>query len=174
MKQTLERGAASAREQAQQLGEGAQRQARQMSSDLQDQAQKVVSEQKEMAASGIMDIVSAIRSAADDLETHQQGQVASMARGLAGGLEDFSQSIGRRNFQDMVSDVERFARDHPTAFFGGALLAGLAMARFAKSSSRHQTAARSAAQRAGQGGQLAEFARQEREHGLGPAAGSTR
>ncbi len=177
MKQTLERGAAAAREQAQQLGEGVQRQAGQMSSDLQAQAQKAVSDQKEMAASGLMDIVSAIRSAADDLDNRQQGQVASAVRSLAGGLEEFSQSISRRNVRDMLSDVERFARDHPTAFFGGALLTGLAVARFAKSSSHHDHRARAreaSGRRAGQGGQLSEFVRQEREHGLGTAAGITR
>jgi len=182
MRQTIEREASAARQSAQNLGESAQRQAREISSDLQAEAQKVLSEQKEMAKSGMMDLVSAIRRAADDLEGHEQSQIAGMARSLAGGLEDFSQSISRRNFQDMVSEVERFAREHPTAFFGGAVLAGLAITRFAKSSSRHrhaprhsgQVETRQAFQRTGQGGQLSEFARYEREHGPGAGAGSTR
>lgn len=187
MQQRVEREAEAARQSAQRVGEEAQRQAKEVTSDLQAQAQKMVSEQKEMARNGLMDMVSAIRTAADDLEGHQQGQFANVARGLASGLEDFSQSIGRRNFQDMLSDAQRFARDHPAAFFGGAVLAGLAVARFAKSSSEHRYPSRSAQQterhaaetvspyatrRTGQGGQLAEFARHEREHGAGTETGS--
>jgi len=184
--QWLEQETEAARQSAQRVGEEAQRQIKEVTSDLQGQAQRVLSEQKEMARSGLMDLVTAIRTAADDLERRQQGQIANVARGLAGGLEDFSQSIGRRNFQDMLSDAQRFARDHPAAFFGGAVLAGLAVARFAKSSSGHQhqsrfdqqserqseTTSPYAARRSGQGGQLAEFARHEREHGAGPETGS--
>ena len=175
VKERLEREAEAARESFQRVGEKVQRQASDVGSDLQAQAQKMVSEQKEMARSGLMDMVSAIRTAADDLERHEQPQFANLARGLARGIEDFSQSIGRRNFQEMLTDVQRFARDHPAAFFGGAVLAGLAIARFAKSSSEHRhearfgrqaeqtSGARYPMQRAGQGGQLADFARQGRE-----------
>lgn len=187
LQQRLEREKEAARQSAQRIGEEAQRQAKEVTSDLQEQAQRMVSEQKEVARSGLMDMVSAIRTAADDLERHQQSQFANVARKLAGGVEDFSRSIGRRNFQDMLSDAQRFARDHPAAFFGGAVLAGLAVARFAKSSSEHQytsqtgwqpaqqaseTTSPYATRRAGQGGQLAEFARHEREHGAGPDTGS--
>lgn len=191
VQQRLQREAEAARQSAQRIGEKAQQQAGEVSSDLQAQAQRMVSEQKEMARSGLMDLVSAVRSAANDLEQHQQSQFANVARSVAGGLEDFSQSIGRRNFQDMLSDAQRFARDHPAAFFGGAVLAGLAIARFAKSSSEHQhpsrisrqsegfaaeqsgqSGTRYATQRAGQGGQLSEFARQEREHGRGVDTGT--
>ena len=177
IKQKVERETAAARDSAQKLGESVQRQAKDISSDLQSQAEKVVSDQKEMAKSGMMDIVSAIRSAADDLEGRQQSQVASMARSLAGGIEDFSQSISRRNFQDMISDVQQFARNHPTAFFGGAVLAGLAITRFAKSSSQRPTTGQRReypTRHTGQGGQLSEFARHEREHGRSTEAGSTR
>jgi len=187
MQQRLERETEAARQSAQRIGEEAQREVKGVTSDLQAQAQRMLSDQKEMARGSLSDMVSAIRSAADDLEQHQQSQFANVARSLAGGLEDFSQSIGRRNFQDMLSDAQRFARDHPAAFFGGAVLAGLAVARFAKSSSEHQHPSRAAQQperqttettspyatgRAGQGGQLAEFARHEREHGAGPGSGS--
>ncbi len=188
-KHRIERETESARQTAQHVSENVQRQAKEVTSDIQAQAQQMVSEQKEMAKSGMMDIVSAIRRAADDLEDHQQTQIATIARSLAGGLEDFSQAIGRRNFQDMLSDAQRFARDHPTAVFGGALLAGLALARFAKSSSQpsreparstgHATVTEAtgmpyAAQRTGQGGQLSEYARHEREQGRGVESSVTR
>lgn len=174
MKQTIERATETARQSAQQLSESAQRQAKEITSDIQAQAASLLSEQKETVKSGMMDLVSAIRRAADDLEGHQQPQVASIARGLAGGIEDFSQSISRRNFQEMVSDVERFAREHPTAFVGGAVLAGLAIARFAKSSSRRHIPRQSGTMQAtsytGQSGRPGELPRQEREHaGIGGA-----
>lgn len=176
MQQGIERETQAARQSAQNIGESAKREAREMASDLQDQAQNILSGQKEAAKSSMMDISSAIRRAADDLDSHEQSQVAGMARSLADGIEDFSQSLSRRNFQDMLSDVQRFARDHPAAFFGGALIAGLAIARFAKSSSDHtgswSAGATQHGGRAGRRGQLAEFARAERERG--PEAGMTR
>src|SRR5690606_13827039 len=119
VKHRIERETEAARQSAQHVGENVQRQAKEMPADLQAQAQQLLADQKEMAKSGLMDMVSAIRRAADDLEEHQQGQLANVVRNVAGGIESFSQSIGRRNFQDMLSDVQRFARDHPTAFFGG-------------------------------------------------------
>lgn len=180
-KQRIERETEAARQSAQRVGETVQRQAEDITSDIQAQAQEMLSGQKEIAKSGLMDVVSAIRRAADDLDQRQQSQFASMARSVAGGLEDFAQAIGRRNLQDMASDVQKFARDHPTAFFGGAVLVGLALARFAKSSSQHdrshhmrteqtraeQAGMRYGAQPAEQGGQLGQFARQEREQGRG-------
>ena len=180
-KHRLQRETESAQQTAQHLGENVQRQAKEMSSDIQAQAQQMISDQKEKAKSGLMDVVSAMRSAADDLESHQQPQVANIARSLAGGLEDFSQAIGRRNMQDMLSDAQRFARDHPTAFFGGALLVGLALARFAKSSSHpSQSAVRTehigqpgatysthTAQQPGQAGQFSDYSRGEQEHDRG-------
>jgi gas vesicle protein len=187
-KRTIQREAESAQQTAQQLSENVQRQAKEVSSDIQAQAQQMVSEQKEKARSGLMDVVSAMRRAADDLEHHQQPQVANIARSLASGLEDFSQAIGRRNLQDMLSDVENFARNHPTTFFGGSLLVGLALARFAKSSSRpSQSAARTehirqpgatyaahTAPQTGQTGQYSEYGRHEREQSRGVEASITR
>lgn len=180
VKERLQREAEAARGSLQRAGENVQRQASEVTSDLQAQAQKMVSEQKEMARSGLMDMVSAIRTAADDLERHEQSQFANLARGLARGIEDFSQSIGRRNFQEMLTDVQRFARDHPATFFGGAVLAGLAIARFAKSSSepRHEAhvgrtaGTRYPTQHFGQGNQLGDFARQARERGSGVETGN--
>ena len=117
VQQRLERETEAARQATERIGQESQRQARDVTSDLQAQAQRMVSEQKEMARSGLMDLVSAIRTAADDLERHQQSQFASVARSLAGGLEDFSQSIGRRNFQDKLSDAQRVARNQTAAVF---------------------------------------------------------
>lgn len=164
VKERIEREAAATRETAQQLGEQVQRQAKEMSADIQSEGQRLASEQKEVATSSLLDLASAIRNAADELERRQQTQVANMARTLAGGLEDFSRSIRQRNFQDMMSDVQRFARDHPAVFFGGALLAGLAVARFTKSTSPRMEQPR----------QMSEFARHEREQDRGVEAGMTR
>ncbi len=179
LSQEARRQAEAGRQTAENIGEDVQRQAQAFASDVQSKAAEMASEQKEAASSGLMDLVSAIRRAADDLEHHQQPQIANVARSVAGGIEDFSQSIRRRNFQDMFSDVQRFARDHPGAFFGGAVLAGLAVARLAKSATGPSHTERSMASRSesqrhfGQGGRLAEFARDER-YGRESTSGSMR
>ena len=142
VRQRLEREAQAAREAAGNIAENVKQQAQDVASGVQAQAQEILSEQKEKAKSSITDLCSAIRRAADDLESRDQPQIANLARSLASGIEDFSQALGRRNLQDMVGDVQKFVREHPTAVFGGAILAGLAIARFAKSSSHHSASHR--------------------------------
>ena len=184
VRQRLEREAEAARQAAGNVTENVKQKAQDVASDVQAQAQEILSEQKEKAKSSIMDLCSAIRRAADDLESHEQPQIANLARSLASGIEDFSQAIGRRNFQDMLGDVQKFVRDHPTAVFGGAVLAGLAIARFAKSSSHHPTSQRATermgtqqqtglyGQHPGQEGQFGEYPSGEWEQGRRGVEGS--
>jgi len=187
-RQRLEREAEAARQAAGNVTENVKQQAQDVASDVQAQAQQMLSEQKDKAKTGLMDLCSAIRRAADDLEQREQPQIANIARSVATGIEDFSDAIGRRNFQDMMGDVQKFVRNHPTAVFGGAVLAGLAIARFAKSSSQHPSTHRGTqrmhtermgteqtglyGQRSGQTGQLGEYARQEWEQGRRGVEGS--
>jgi hypothetical protein len=89
--------------------------------------------QRERAASGLGSMVDALRESS----RHLQGQNATMATyvdGAASQLERFTGGIRERDLNQMVRDVEMFARQRPAIFLGSAFALGLAMARFLKSS----------------------------------------
>jgi hypothetical protein len=48
---------------------------------------------------------------------------------VAGYFENAAEKIQSRSVEDLFSGIGGFARDQPIAFFGGAILAGFAIAR---------------------------------------------
>lgn len=79
---------------------------------------------------------------------HDQADAASgvqgrMLNGIADGVAKASDSLRGRTVGDLVSSAQDYARRHPGAFAAGAAVAGFALARFLRSSSRASaTAAR--------------------------------
>jgi hypothetical protein len=100
------------------------------------QAEGVVEAQKRAAAGQAEGIVRAIRRAADELQDTTP-VMAGYVRDGADYVEDAADALRRRNLRDLVAGAEGFARERPVAFFGAAVLAGFALARFAMSSSEH-------------------------------------
>jgi hypothetical protein len=49
-------------------------------------------------------------------------------------IDSVSSAFRRRDLNQLVSDVQGFARRQPTAFFGAAVFAGFAVVRFLKTS----------------------------------------
>jgi len=89
------------------------------------------------AISGHLDtFAEAIRKASDDLSQHDQTLASQVVRQAAGGLESMSRSIHGVTFGDLLDSVRSFGRRNPAAFIGGAVLAGFAIGRFARSSGR--------------------------------------
>jgi len=91
---------------------------------------------KEVVRQHLDDFASAVRRASDELSEHDQTLASQFVRQAAGGLESLSRSVDNTSFGDLVDSVRRFGRRNPAAFIGGAVLAGLALGRFARASSR--------------------------------------
>jgi hypothetical protein len=89
--------------------------------------------QRERAATGLGSMVDALRESSRQLQG-QNATMASYVDGAASQLERFSGGIRERDLQQIVRDVEGFARQRPAIFMGSAFALGLAMARFLKSS----------------------------------------
>jgi hypothetical protein len=89
--------------------------------------------QRERAATGLGSMVDALRESGRQLQG-QNATMASYVDGAASQLERFSGGIRERDLQQIVRDVEGFARERPAIFMGGAFALGLGMARFLKSS----------------------------------------
>ena len=75
-----------------------------------------------------------MKRAGEDLSEHDHTMAAQVVRQAANGLESLSRSVSGASFEDVVELVRNFGRSNPAAFIGGAVLAGLALGRFARAS----------------------------------------
>jgi ABC-type transporter Mla subunit MlaD len=97
-----------------------------------DMARDMADAQKDRGAQKIEDIAEAVDDAADAVAPHMQG-AADYIHEAAQNLTRFSSALRQRSVDDVLSDVSRFARAQPAAFFGASVLAGVALTRFLKS-----------------------------------------
>ena len=91
-------------------------------------------ERQHKVTGAIGDFANAIRRAGDDLNEHNQGMAAQLLTRGADSLEGLSRTIDGKTPGEMLGAVRDFGRRHPVAFIGGAVLAGLAIGRFVRSS----------------------------------------
>lgn len=92
---------------------------------------------KGAAVSQIGAVANALRNASSELEG-QQEPLARAVRRAADTIENFSHSIEQRDFSGALESAQDYARRQPALFFGGALLLGLAAARFLKASAERK------------------------------------
>jgi hypothetical protein len=101
--------------------------------------------QKAASANFASGMAGAIRRAANEFDKDAP-QAAQYIRLAADQIDTASDAFRRRDLNQLVSDVQGFARRQPTAFLGAAVLAGFAVVRFLKTSTvatRHDTGPRS-------------------------------
>ena len=80
-------------------------------------------------------LAEAVHGAADQL-AGQLPQAAGYVHGAASRIESVSAALRDRSIEDLLQNAGRLARSQPAALFGGAVLAGIALSRFLKSSER--------------------------------------
>lgn len=90
-------------------------------------------EQKRAGADQAAGVARAIHHAAEDLEENSP-QLARHVHEAASAMENFAGALRDSSPADLMARGEDLARRQPVAFFGAAVLAGFALARFAKSS----------------------------------------
>ncbi|MGL4962800.1 MAG: hypothetical protein ACRC67_16330 [Inquilinus sp.] len=100
------------------------------------QAVHDVAGRQKQAGAEVMDATGrAIRSAADDLE-EQSPAVADLIRSGAERVSSTASALRERDVDELFESAGRFARERPAALFGVAVVAGLALSRFLKSSAK--------------------------------------
>lgn len=129
-------------------------------------AAEFADEQKSTVSDSLQQFASAIEKAGEELARQDQTLAAGIVRQAGDGLGSFSRSINSSSISEIVDSVRRFGRDNPAAFIGGAVLAGLALGRFAQASSGGQQTSRRSM---GQYDQSAR-SRQRREREFTPSA----
>ena len=103
--------------------------ARHLGNRLRDAAQTLIHEQKGRAADAVEGLAQALREAADQLEREEKPTAAGYADQAAAQVAQFSETVRARDVEELLLEVERFARRQPTLFFAGALAAGFLLGR---------------------------------------------
>ncbi|MCW5854189.1 MAG: hypothetical protein KIT87_29240 [Anaerolineae bacterium] len=113
-------------------------QAKSTAGQVVDQAKDVattkISDQKEQAADSLGAVADTLRQTTQQLRGQNLGPLVGVADSAATQLEDLSRYLRDSNVDDLVRDVEGFARRQPVLFLSGAFALGLLAARFLKSS----------------------------------------
>jgi len=91
--------------------------------------------QKDRAADGLGSVAQALRQSSDQMRDQNQGSnVHELISSAAAQVDRLSGYLRSTDTRQMINGVERFAREQPAVFLGGAFLLGLLGARFLKSS----------------------------------------
>jgi gas vesicle protein len=94
-----------------------------------------ISESKTKAAETLSGVASTLLSSSQQLrENNQDGAGRAMER-AAEGVERFASYLQQTNVDDVVGQVQEFARRQPAAFIGGAFALGFIASRFIKAKS---------------------------------------
>lgn len=130
---TTVRGAAAA------AAERLKADARKGSEAAKERIAEFADEQKDTVSESLAQFAQAVAKASDELRGKDQTLAAQLVREAADGLGHLSRSIGGSTPQDLLHSVRRFGRDNPLAFVGGAVLAGVALGRFARAEPRRRS-----------------------------------
>ena len=126
-----------AKNEAKNLASEAKEQTKQVANQARDHVQELVGQQKTQAAERLGGLAGALREAGQKLQENDQnrdfGRYADQA---AQQVEKLSTYLRDNDLRGFVRDTETLARRRPELFLGGTFLAGLALARFLKSSGR--------------------------------------
>jgi hypothetical protein len=116
----------------------AQEKTGQLLSQAQQQAVSRLDEQKANAVGGLGAVAETLRQTGQQLRDNDQGvitqYVSQYSETAANQVEKVSSYLGERDVNQLIGDVESFARREPTLFIAGAFLLGLAGARFLRAS----------------------------------------
>jgi hypothetical protein len=101
-----------------------------------ERAQSAFERTRSLVSEQVRSVATAIERATDHLRQDDQSALARRAEQVSRQARKASDYLGNRSAADLLSDLERVARERPTLFLGGAFLLGLLSARFLKSSER--------------------------------------
>ncbi|HEY8616027.1 hypothetical protein [Phenylobacterium sp.] len=111
----------------------ARQEAAHFASQAQQRAVGEIEKHKSTATETLGQFANAIRRAGDELSGSDQSMAARFVGQAADGLENFARALGDKRPEELVDTVREFSRRNPTAFVAGAVLAGLALGRFLRS-----------------------------------------
>jgi hypothetical protein len=96
-----------------------------------------LSTQKDRATSGLGAVAQAVRQRTERLREQKYGAIAGYVEQAADEIDKLSDRL-RGDLTELLTDVQRLARQKPAVFIGGAFALGVISARFLKSTSERQ------------------------------------
>jgi methyl-accepting chemotaxis protein len=120
--------ARTAKENASQLGEAAA----DFAHSAKGMVEEAVTQRKSLGADYIGSIAQATGRAANEFEA-ELPQAAHYIRQASEQIQDVADKVREKDVRELVGEVQDFARQQPTLFFGGAVVLGFAALRFLKS-----------------------------------------
>lgn len=120
----------------QQVVEKAQDAASQAAGQAQERATSMLEGQKGQVATNLTTVAQALRQTSKQLREQDQGSVSQIPDRAADQLERVSGYLQQRNVNELVGELENFARRNSTIFLTGAFAIGALAARFLKSSAQ--------------------------------------
>ena len=118
--------------------------AQEKASDIREQGAQRLRDQFDQrsndAGSQMRTFAGALRRAGDDLQAEGNGNAAQWSNQAADRVGQLGAYLERTSGDEVLRDVERFARQRPWVAAGIGMLAGLATARFMKASSERRYA----------------------------------
>ena len=136
VKQQAQHVVSDVKEHAQQIASEVTAAATDAAGQAKRQSVQMLEKQKSYAAEHLAGFQHAIESASSRLREEENGNLAEYADIAAAKLRQLRTYLDSRELQDLLHDAEDFARRRPEVVFGGLAIAGLAVARFLKASSR--------------------------------------
>jgi hypothetical protein len=109
-----------------------------MMNRVRERATAQLSTQKDRATDGLGSVAQAVRQSTQHLRDNRHESIAQYVDKAADQIERLSTQLRNRDVNDLVNDVQRFARRQPALFVGSAFAIGVIGARFMKSSSDNQ------------------------------------
>jgi hypothetical protein len=106
---------------------------------LREKAEQIAETQKQAGTSRVRTLATAVHGAARELEGDMPG-LASSVHGIAQKIEQTAETVRNKNVDELVEGLGRYAREQPGMVFGGAVIAGIVLSRFLKSSSASASA----------------------------------
>jgi hypothetical protein len=133
----LKEQAQAAREKLGEAGQAVRGEAAHFAEATRDKVIEQVESRKETVTNALSAFAEAIYKAGEELSSADQSMAARLVSQAADGLQSLSRTVAEKRPEDMLHAVRDFGRANPTAFLAGAVLAGVALGRFARSSARH-------------------------------------
>ena len=101
---------------------------------VKERVAQTVEERKEHASGSLEQIAQALHDVSRSLEGNGLSGVSQLSDRAAGQVERTADYLRRRDFDGLLHDTRDMARRHPEVFVGAALLAGIVLGRFLRSS----------------------------------------
>ncbi|GAB5468479.1 MAG: hypothetical protein Kilf2KO_15090 [Rhodospirillales bacterium] len=121
--------AEEAGEAAKQKAEDLKQDARRIAEDALGKAQDAAEARKDRAGHQVAELARALHVAVGELE--EGSTPRQLLDQAAGGLDDVAAAVEGKSLGELMALLSDFGRNNPTAFIGGAALAGFALSRFA-------------------------------------------